>query len=558
FSLIGNNTGTGLTEAPVGSPDANGNLIGGGTSGVINPLLGPVANNGGPTQTHGLLPGSPAINAGNNTLLPADVNDLDGDGDTTEAIPFDQRGAGFPRVADGTVDMGAVETSTPFDTPSLLVTTAADTFDSTDGVTSLREAIFFASNGLATGNTITFASGAGDAFENGGVIRLTQGSQLALDGDVPTDGSTAGGTRIITCDVGNNDTKVGSSMITNAITNANTSDNVRVLSITGGTVNLNDLTITGGFTTSDGGGILVGSGATLNLSDSTVTGNATGGNGDGGGIANYGTTNIADSTISANKGRYGGGVINSTADIMTITGSTIANNVATNDGGGVSNFGDTTLTNVTISGNSSDKDGGGVYNGAGDTITINNTTVFENHADADGNSTGTGGGVFNEPSGTATLNHTIVAGSTSGGDLSGPFAGSFNLVQDDQNTGGLTDTVIGDPMLGDLADNGGPTMTHALLAGSPAYEAGDPAAVAGQNGVPQFDQRGTGFDRVRGRLDIGAFESQTEIGSFVVSTNLDVVDGNDLVTSLREAIAFANLQTGADTITFDASVFDGG
>ena len=69
-----------------------------------------------------------------------------------------------------------------------------------------------------------------------------------------------------------------------------------------------------------------------------------------------------------------------------------------------------------------------------------------------------------------------------------------------------------DPKLGPLADNGGPTLTHALLAGSPAIDAGDPAAVAGVGSVPAFDQRGAPFGRVStatqcpARIDIGAFE----------------------------------------------------
>ena len=61
--------------------------------------------------------------------------------------------------------------------------------------------------------------------------------------------------------------------------------------------------------------------------------------------------------------------------------------------------------------------------------------------------------------------------------------------------GGPVNGVI-DPLLGPLADNGGPTQTHALLAGSPAIDAGDPLAVAGMNGVPEFDQRGMPFGRV--------------------------------------------------------------
>jgi hypothetical protein len=67
-----------------------------------------------------------------------------------------------------------------------------------------------------------------------------------------------------------------------------------------------------------------------------------------------------------------------------------------------------------------------------------------------------------------------------------------------------------DPLLGPLLDNGGPTLTHALLPGSPAINIGDPTAVPGAGGVPLYDQRGEPFTRVfGGRIDIGAFESQT-------------------------------------------------
>src|SRR5207244_11402345 len=56
----------------------------------VNPLLGPLQNNGGPTPTMALLPGSPALDAGNNTNAPA----------------FDQRGTGFPRIVNGIIDIG--------------------------------------------------------------------------------------------------------------------------------------------------------------------------------------------------------------------------------------------------------------------------------------------------------------------------------------------------------------------------------------------------------------------------------------------------------------------
>jgi hypothetical protein len=97
--LIGINTGTPLAPAPVGSPDANGNLVGTFAS-PLDARLGPLADNGGQTQTHALLLGSPAINAGNNSLAVAPDN---------TPLTTDQRGAGFPRIVGGTVDMGSFE-----------------------------------------------------------------------------------------------------------------------------------------------------------------------------------------------------------------------------------------------------------------------------------------------------------------------------------------------------------------------------------------------------------------------------------------------------------------
>ena len=80
----------------------NGNIVG-----VSDAGLAPLANNGGPTQTHALLPGSPAVNNGNAGLLSADAADLDGDGNITEPLPLDQ--AGNPRVVGGQVDIGSTE-----------------------------------------------------------------------------------------------------------------------------------------------------------------------------------------------------------------------------------------------------------------------------------------------------------------------------------------------------------------------------------------------------------------------------------------------------------------
>jgi hypothetical protein len=98
YSLIRSNSGSGLTPAPVGSTDANGNLIG-TSSNPINPLLGPLADNGGATKTHKLLDQSPAIDAGDPSLVL-------GQNGTAE---FDQRGAPFTRIYLGRIDIGAYE-----------------------------------------------------------------------------------------------------------------------------------------------------------------------------------------------------------------------------------------------------------------------------------------------------------------------------------------------------------------------------------------------------------------------------------------------------------------
>ena len=83
----------------------------------------------------------------------------------------------------------------------------------------------------------------------------------------------------------------------------------------------------------------------------------------------------------------------------------------------------------------------------------------------------------------------------------------YNISSDDGAgyLNGPGDQINTDPQLGPLQDNGGPTFTHALLFGSPAINAGDPDFVP----PPLYDQRGPGFDRIRGgRIDIGSFEVQ--------------------------------------------------
>src|SRR5262249_20455707 len=140
------------------------------------------------------------------------------------------------------------------------------------------------------------------------------------------------------------------------------------------------------------------------------------------------------------------------------------------------------LTNCTLSGGMAQRDGGGIAN-LGATVTLTNVTVTLNSAVS-------GGGLANLPFvggkgqviGPFTLVNTIVSANSSGGgpgpDLSGPFiSGGHNLLGSTTGatiTGNPASDIIGqDPKLGPLVDNGGPTLPHALLPGSPAIDAAD-------------------------------------------------------------------------------------
>nr|MDZ8001586.1 Calx-beta domain-containing protein [Aulosira sp. DedVER01a] len=149
-----NNQGTGKDIQ--GTVNGNNyNLIGSlaGASGTVgtgtdivnpNPGLGPLQADG----THALLPGSPAINAGSNSLIPADTEDLDGDGNTTEPIPYDQRG--LTRVVGSTVDIGAFEVqSAPLSTLSIKDITVSE------GNTGTKNATFTVTLSAASNSVVT-------------------------------------------------------------------------------------------------------------------------------------------------------------------------------------------------------------------------------------------------------------------------------------------------------------------------------------------------------------------------------------------------------------------
>ena len=147
-----------------------------------NALLGALQDNGGTVLTHAPLLGSPLVNGGSNSLLPADTLDVDGDGNIVETLPLDGRGQA--RNGDGAVDIGAVES------PDYLVTTALDVVDANDGFLSLREALNLA-NGNADANNIFFAASLDNSTitltNSSGDLDITQGT-VTIHGDIEGDG----------------------------------------------------------------------------------------------------------------------------------------------------------------------------------------------------------------------------------------------------------------------------------------------------------------------------------------------------------------------------------
>jgi hypothetical protein len=334
----------------------------------------------------------------------------------------------------------------------------------------------------------------------------------------------------------------------------------------GGTATLTSTTVDDNSARYGGGIYSGGGGGSITIASSQVLNNSA--SRSGGGIYSRRNLMVSNTTISGNSAALAGGGIVSFGGNLTVAGSTISNNAA-HFGGGIAGGATGNVMSIsssTISGNSASDRAGGIFNGSGGTLTLSHSTVSGNTAK---NKSG-GIGAY----AAATLNHTIVAGNTRGesdpSDVKGSVALGFSLLGVDtgatiiDNGGNLIGTaaVPIDPLLGPLADDGGPTFTHALLAGSPAINAGDLSAVAGVGGVPEFDQRGTPFGRVfNGRIDIGAFEYQAASDlNLVVDTLADESDGNYALgdLSLREAILLANTWPSTDTIHFDPALTAGG
>jgi parallel beta-helix repeat protein len=471
-TILAGNRGGDISRGPY---TGDNDLIGG------NPLLAPLGDYGGPTQTMALLPGSPAIGGGDSTLAPA----------------TDQRG--LPRF--GPTDIGAFEyqfkvtnnndsgsgslrqaianaNSTPGANTVVFLPTVTGTITLTSGqlelsnmtgtetITSPAAGVTISGNKASrvfqidsgvTANLSGLTVGGGQAGVGRGGGLYNHGGRLTLTG-VTVSGNTAG---------------AGGGLATEGAGSTTT--------LTGCTVSRNTASY------SAGGGLASLSGGTTALTDCTVSGNVAGADslyGIGGGLATEGagsTATLTGCTVSGNTASNSGGGLYTMGGHTTLTGCTVSGNTAAYPGGGlvVRGGGTLALTNVTVTNNTASTAGGGLYVGGRGTLALTNATVTGNRA-------GSGGGLYVNPVATATLTNTIVAAQAAGGDIAGGYTGSHNLVG-------------GDPLLAPLGDYGGPTQTMALLPGSPAIGGGT------ADGAPTKDQRGQPRS---GHVDIGAFQSQ--------------------------------------------------
>ncbi|MCP5144159.1 MAG: DUF4347 domain-containing protein [Gammaproteobacteria bacterium] len=330
-----------------------------------------------------------------------------------------------------------------------------------DGEISLREAII-ATNNSAGANSIMLPSGTYQLTRTGDAEDGGYTGDLDVIGDLVLEGAGAGSTQVIG-DGGD-----------------------RVFEILGSALTLSGVTISGGVE-NRGGGLYVD--GTLDATDITVADNA-----------------------ATNRG---GGIYVEDDGLLTLNRVTLTGNTAGNRGGALYTEGDTlsvTLQNVTISGNQAGA-GAAIWSGATSTSVTNATIAYN-----------TGGGIIND-SGSFVLRNSILAFNT--GDA---FVGTFTSAGGNIDSGtsaGLThatDQQNTDPLLGPLRLNGGQTATHALLASSPAIDAG----VSAQ--APSVDQRGE--TRIAAP-DSGAYEFTNDSPPLITGINGDTLhylEGSGAVT----------------------------
>jgi len=331
------------------------------------------------------------------------------------------------------------------------------------------------------------------------------GNQGGWGGGISSGGTLNLVNSTVSDNIGSGIVSGGALTLTDSVVSGNVSTN---LASGGGIVAVGDMTLivdstVSGNSSLDGGGInaclpLAGGCSPLTLIDSTVSGNTA--SGGGGGIYGGEPLTLTNSTVSGNSAEYGAGIF-AAGDMFLIT-STVSDNTATTDGGGIIQAqpgAATSVFNSTVSGNSaSNSQGDGIWHTWEGAITLLNSTVVNS---------------IHVPDGLELLEiaGTLVAGACTqdGPPGPGPSSSGYNIESPGNTCGfdqGTDQPSVPDPMLGPLADNGGPTETHALEEGSPAINQIPAADCVDEEGEPlTTDQRG--LARPQGdSCDVGAFE----------------------------------------------------
>jgi hypothetical protein len=313
-----------------------------------------------------------------------------------------------------------------------------------------------------------------------------------------------------------------------------------------------------------GGGIYNGLLGKLEVVDSTLSGNSAlakgfTGVGSGGGVANGGHISISESRIRGNVANgWGGGIDN--GGIMFIVETSISGNVSTGSGGGISNSG--IGSNISIERSAIHDnfafDSGGILHYYG-MITLTNSTVSNNIANqSDGlsvhmnavlsltNSTiGANNDQSINSSGIVNTKNSIFEGAIyciNSGTLN---SFGYNLIHSTNCsfTPVANDITGRDPLLASLANNGGKTLTRALLEGSPAIDQINPFY------CPPTDQRGKAR---HGLCDIGAYENEYEFSHLTLSSSPNP-------SYYGQPVSFTTIVTSTDGIpTGDIIFYDNG
>ncbi len=473
--------------------------------------LVPLADNGGQTETLNLLPCSSLIGAGDDSFVSSLLGtETDGNGQYHPHPP----------------SIGATDTGN-----LIVVTTLDDVTDLYDNKTSLREAIDKVNLHPNDGYTIAF-----DCHLAGGTLKLTQG-ELALHGDAMIDGDVDGdGEADITID-GNRAS--------------------RILHVTGNDtdVKLHSLTLINGNTVNPGGAVFVDNAGTFRLESSSIF-DSTASAGGGIAIIDSGDASIKMSIIGGNSGYTSGG-LDISGGSLALTATTVYGNMGSGSyaAGGINvSNGSLTLINSGVTGNFCYAASGAIVGG----VNVNNSVFVvigsavagnelsgpndDYASDVEGNVSTATGSFFGTP---VTITNSGNSSNGAGGALIGQ-SGAMAAGYTDSN-GNIING--GDPMLGELLDNGGPVLTRSPLDGSPLINAGKNALLPRDvNDVDHdgntieampLDARG-GLRIVGGKVDIGAVEhiANENIGGTDEANHIIGGLGKDTMSGLG----------GADTI----------